>query len=257
MDDLIHWLWLLPLTALILAGLRVAVSADRKRHPFLLFLVGATVSTILLGNWAASAWSMKAYSRFWVVAYVVVWSLTALALTEACTRSLERYPHFGRIGRKIINAALMLSGAAIGGWFLVAPQNLVSQFYQFLQAQGYIAQGSLALLGLSIWCFASWAQLKLPVNSRRGMRILTIFCIGETALGVGVGAGLPAWAMYAGVAWTTTCWAALAILWQRQPDESWIDSSQLDREQAASVLAEMEKTNRGLAGVLRRGRSRA
>jgi hypothetical protein len=257
MGDLLNWLWLLPVGALALAAVRVATSKDAGRHPFFLLLIAATAATILFGNWASLALSVKFYARFWLVAYVAVWSLTALALTEACTRSLERYQRFGQIGRRIIHSVLILSGAISGGWFFIAPQELVSEFFQFFQTQGYIAQGSLAVLGLSIWCFASWAHLKLPVNSRRGMRILTIFCVGETALGVGVGVEWPSVAFYIGIAWTTICWVTLAALWQRQTDESWVDSSSLDQEQAASVLAEMEETNRGLAGALRRGRSRA
>ena len=253
MTDFVDWLWVLPAMALIMAGIRVSYSADAAKHRFLLLLIAATTFTILLGNLASVELSIRSYARFWLVAYVAVWSLTALALTEACTRSLERYEHFGRIGRRIINTVLCLGGASIGGWLLVAPQELVAHFFRFFQTQGYFAHGSLVVLGLSIWIFSRWARLKLPVNSRRSMMTLTVFCLGETALGAGVTAEWPSMSFYLGIAWTTICWVVLAALWVRRPQESEIGDQALDAAQAAAVLAEMESTNRGLAGVFRRG----
>ena len=252
MDGIVGWLWILPVAALVVTGFRVGLGANASRHRFLLLLIVATAAAIAFGNLAQSVISIRTYSRFWLVAYVAVWSLTALALTEACTRSLEPFERFGRIGQRIINGVFCLSGLIIGGWFLAAPQNLVGQFFSFFQTQGYLAQGSLALMGLSIWTFSRIAGLKLPKSSSRSMIALTTFCCGETLLGSGLSAEWPSWAFYVGIAWTTCCWGALAILWVPQIDAKRVTTPP-DPSKVASVLADLEDTNRGLAGLLRRG----
>ena len=251
MGDLDRWLWVLPVTALVVTALRVSSSSEARKHRLLLLLIVATAVTILFGNFAKQILGMKSYAQFWVAAHGVIWALTALAITEACVRSLEPYEHFGRIGRRIINIVLFSTGLLLVAWLLIIPVAFASRF---TQSQGYLVQGSLALLGLSIWGFANWAQLKLPFNSRLAMTAITVFCLGETLLGSGVPAKWPSLAFYIGIFWTTVCWGALAIRWAHRPEEVIAGPRRpLDDVAAASILAGMESTNSGLAQVVRRG----
>jgi hypothetical protein len=76
--------------------------------------------------------------------------------------------------------------------------------------------------------------------------------LGETALGSGVPARWPSLAFYVGIAWTTLCWGALALLWSHRPEEVVAQREPLDDERVKSILSGLESTNRGLAGIVRR-----
>jgi hypothetical protein len=86
------------------------------------------------------------------------------------------------------------------------------------------------------------------------MTAITVFCIGEAVQGSGVTAEWPSMAAYIGIGWTTLCWGAIAVLWVRQPAEAAADLRQsLDQVTARSAMSELESTNSGLAGIVRRG----
>jgi hypothetical protein len=219
-----------------------------------LSLIGVSVLTSIAAQVAFAALDPITYTRLWVAAHVAIWSFTVLALTEVCTRSLEPYEEFGRIGHKIIQGVLIATGSVIAGWLLLAPRGWAPRFFDFFQSQAYLVQSSLALLGVSIWIFVSWARLRLGPNARLAMTAITVFCIGEAVQGSGVTAEWPSMAAYIGIGWTTLCWGAIAVLWVRQPAEAAADLRQsLDQVTARSAMSELESTNSGLAGIVRRG----
>ncbi len=249
-----EWLWLVPVLALLAAGFRILYTGNARKYPLLLALICVTVLTSIAAQVASAALDPVLYSRLWVAAYVAIWSFTALALTEVCTKSFEPYEEFGRIGQKIIQGVLIATGIMIASWLLLAPRGWASRFLDFFQSEAYLVQSSLALLGVSVWMFVSWARLRLGPNARLAMTAITVFCAGEALLGSGISAEWPSMAFYIGIGWTTLCWGAIAVLWVRQPAEAAVKLRQSsDQVAAQSAVSDLETTNAGLAGIVRRG----
>ena len=254
MDDINGFLWLLPVLAQLAVLVRIASSRKAPRYPILFLFLVALVTIGSIGNLAHGLFSRNAYSTFWVSACVASWSLAALALTEVSTRSIESYERFSAIGNRVIQTVLVASGLVILGSLFVAPASWNEQFLQYFQAQGYLVQGSLALLGLSVLTFVWAAGLKLHVNARSAMKAITVFCAGEAVLGAGISAEWPSTAFYVGISWSTVCWGSLALVWKNRPESANVGPRRpLDEKAAASMLANMESASRGLTGMIRRG----
>lgn len=254
MDTVNEWLWTAPVAAQIGLGWRILRSGRVRRYPLLLAFVAAVILIAVFLVSAESVFHPRAYAKFWVAGMVLYWSLTALALTEACTGSLKAYPRFGQVGSVIIRSVLIITGLGIAGLLFLAPASWTSQFSRFLQAQGHIVQGSLALLGLSVLAFAHWARLALEGNSRLVLVALTVFCAGETAMASGVLGASSRWVFYVGIAWATLCWSTMAVCWSAAPEPAEVRAPEPEEAwTAAGGLARMRSTNDHLSDLLRRG----
>jgi hypothetical protein len=249
-----QWLWLLPALAQSAVAVRVIASGAARQYILLLALMLTSVALAVFGSFGEMWVGARSYAFFWVAAYVWSWSFTALALTEACTRSLQSYPRFAQVGHRIAQTVLTATGLLIAGWLLFAPRSWAPHFLLFLQAQGHLVHASLAVLGLSVIIFAKWSRLRLRTNASRTMTILTVFCIGEAILGSGVSAAWPSMAFYLGIVWASTCWSTLAATWSASEAAVAADDRCADEIiSVAPELAQMESTNNRLTDLLRRG----
>jgi hypothetical protein len=254
MDAVNNFLWVLPLLAQLSVLAVMLVDRSARQYPFLFSLVLTLFTVGLGGNLLYKALAPIPYSRFWVAGFVVGWSVTALALTEVGARSFEPYQRFAKLGHAIVQGVLAGSGILILGSLFIAPRAWTMRFYEFFQTQGYLVQGSLALLGFSVLAFAWLVGLKLRPDARLVVKVITVFCTGEAALGSGVSGAWPSASFYLGILWSTACWTTFAWLWARRPVEAHVGPRPpLDEEEAAAILNQMKARNSGLADMIRRG----
>lgn len=254
MESLNPWLWMLPVAAQLAVVGRVIASGRVRRHPlflaFTLASVGIVVATVVLANMLTP----RTYAKFWVAGFVITWSLTALALTEACVHSLQQFPRFGQVASQIVRSILVLTGLLIVGLLFLAPVSWTSGFLQFFQAQGHLVAGSLAFLGLSVLGFARWARLRVDGNGKVIVTVLTIFCAGEALMASGVISFLHDLIFYGGIAWSTLCWGAMAAMWSSAPEPAEPrPPAPLQSWDEATDLAQLRSTNDQLSNLLRRG----
>ncbi|MEZ5395985.1 MAG: hypothetical protein R2724_24670 [Bryobacterales bacterium] len=208
------------------------------------------IATVVLAKTLPS----RTYANVWVAGFILSWSLMALALTEASVTSLQRFPKFGQVASMIVRTILVVTGLLIVGLLFFAPAPWTSGFFRFLQAQGHLVQSSMALLGVSMLGFTRWARLRMSGNGKLIVTVLTIFCIGEALMASGVIASLTPWMFYAGIAWSTRCWGALAWMWSSAPEPAERPLPPTGGAWGAREdLEQMRSTNDHLSDLLRRG----
>ena len=231
---------------------RLLASSAWRRHKFLFCLACFSSAAIAAGNVGYGLLSTSNYARLWLTNYLAICSLVALALTEACTLSLERYDRFGEVGRRIIRAILIASSLMIFAALFVLPSATAKSFWSYLQAQAYLIQGSLALLGLSVLAFARWARLRLSRNARMTIVVLTLLCAVDGLLGSGISGSWGSFSFTFGILWSAGCWLYLALRWSPQPEPAPVANPAADRAMIAPELARMAALNRGLVELVRR-----
>ena len=255
MHGLAESLWLFPVFAQIALAARLLTASAGRQHPLLLCLALCLPAFTLIANLAYGRIGEIAYFHYWIASYLAVCSLIALALTEACTRSLQGYDRFGEAGRRIIRAILIASGMGILTLLFVVSDNAAARFQTYLQAQAHLVQGSLALLGASVWAFAKWARLRLTFNARMTMIVLTLLCAMDGLLGSGISATWGSASFLLGILWSAGLWTYLAVRWTNQPETVRAHRGIAETAEAAPALAEMEAANRHLEDLVRRGQA--
>jgi len=246
-------MWLLPAFAHGAATTRVALDASRKKHAFLIALALSMLIFEAIGNLAHDRMTSSAYFRFWIASYLVTFSLVALALTEACSRSVESYERFGEAARRIIRFILVSSGIAMVGLLFFLPDSLAKHYVPYFQAQAYLGQGSLALLGLGLLAFAHWARLRLHRNAKLTIIVISCLCALECLLGSTISAAWPSMRVYVGISGALLLWGTLILLWSNEPDVRRNTGSGAGPEHVAPALARMAAMNRQLDELVRRG----
>lgn len=206
-----------------------------------------------IGNLAYGRFTQTGYFRFWLATYLTNFSLIALALTEACTRSVESYERFGEIGGRFIRTILVSSGIAMIVLLFVLPDPVARHYSSYFQAQAYLGQASLALLGLGLLAFAKWARLRLHRNAKLTILVLTGLCAMEGILGSTMSAGWPSARVYLGIFGTMFLWGMLIGRWSNRPDEGRSAASRVSPAEVAPALARMDAMNQRLGELVRRG----
>ncbi len=220
---------------------------------FLLSFVLCLTLIELVGNAGHGIVDGGVYLRFWIGAQLVSQSLYVLALTEACTRSLESYTKFAEIGNQVIRVELIISGLALVIAVFVLPDPVVESVLRFMGAETFLAHGSLAVLGASTLAFAGWARLRLVESSRLVAVVLTLLGALSAVMGGNIGIGERVWAASFGILTSVAAWLYLAWRWRSLSDVVSPPVQDLSRAEIEPALAEMEELTRQLGELVRRG----
>lgn len=253
MDGVHQWMWLSIVAAQAVAAVRVAVGRPSGKHVFLLALLVSMIFFETVLNLAHGGLTRTGYLRVWLGMYLTNFGLLAMALTEACAHSIEGYERFGEAGRRLIRSVLIASGIGMLLLLFLLPDSLARNYVTYFQAQAYLGQGSLALLGIGLLAFAKWARLRLHRNAQLTMIVLTGLCAAEGLLGSSMSSEWQSVRIYAGILTTVLFWGLLVTRWSSQPEPVRSAIPERDHGRAVPGLGRLEAMNRQLSEWARRG----
>ncbi len=175
----------LPVLVIGIWAWRIYAADLTSRYRFLFALLcWFVVSFLIMAPLAYSIGRGGLYRYALITADGVLWVLWVCVLLEVATLTVEPYDGFVRLGQKLVNGCLFLSGVALVGLWTLAPPEMVASLFDFWRFEAVVVFGSLSLICIIFAVFAAYFRLTPPPNVKVIYGIVSAVLIGNVVTGI-------------------------------------------------------------------------